>query len=958
VINTPLVGRKRQLATLRDLVQEATDGRGGLVLLAGEAGVGKSRLAREALSNRGALFVDAMATEDGTAPYGPIVVVLRAAFRERPEAVEGLAGLRPHLAALLPEFGPAADPGDRSTLVEALRAAFTAIAAGGPGLVLLDDLHWADAATIELLPALADLAVRQPLAFVGTYRSDDLPRGHPLRRARTELRRAGRLQELVVEPLDRDETRLLAAGVLGGEIGPVLGAALWDRSQGMPFFVEELALALQAGDRVLQTERGLDLATGTQVPLPETVRDAVLARVDGLEPAARSTLEAAAVAGASVELHLLVDLDEEAGVAGALASGFLLDVGDGRVGFRHALTREALYQGTAWTRRRKLHARLCDLLEAACAQPERVAEHAVHSGDPERAVPFLLAAAERFCALHAYRDSVRVGRQALEFWPGADDDPARVDALARLGRCLQLSGEFRQAADAWREVADRRRVYGDRIGEALAQRELATALWYLGRAADAYPLLTASAETFAELGDLAEAARSRVDAAACLHALRDRAAEAEMLRRAQADALKAGEEELRLLALASEGLALAKQRHPAEGLRLAEEALASALAGSFAQAAAHAYWATAAILVQSGDAIALGSTLEQAIEYCQATGEETVRQFCVGCLALVLWKNGNWDQAVELARGVRAVPDPEGTSHGHAALAWGSVESARGHARQARPLIADAMRFLMALGLPGGREAAAALGRLDVARGDADAATDHCRRLLADVRGDAGANFVAPLRWAAAHLASQGLTSETGACAEALARIAADYPHVEVRAALAATLAECAALAGQLEQATAYFAQGLALYDEIEAPFERAETLVRAAETSIALGDREVAVLHLVDAHRAARKLGARPLATLAASRLAELGERIDERIGRRAVADLRPAGLTRRELEVLRHVALGRTNREIAGKLYLSTRTVDMHVRNALAKLDCRTRTQAATRAIELGIVETTASG
>jgi DNA-binding CsgD family transcriptional regulator len=501
-------------------------------------------------------------------------------------------------------------------------------------------------------------------------------------------------------------------------------------------------------------------------------------------------------------------------------------------------------------------------------------------------------------------------------------------------------------------------VYGDRIGEALAQRELATALWYLGRAADAYPLLTASAETFAELGDLAEAARSRMDAAACVHALRDRAAEAEMLRRAQDDALKAGEEELRLLALASEGLALAKQRHPAEGLRLAEEALASALAGSFAQAEAHAYWATAAILVQSGDAIALRSTLEQAIEYCQATGHETVRQFCVGCLALVLWKTGDWEQAVELARGVRSVPDPEGASHGHAALAWGSVESARGCARQARPLIADAMRFLMALGLSGGREAAAALGRLDVARGDADAATDHCRRLLADVREDAGANFVAPLRWAAAHLASQGLVSETGACAEALARIAADYPHVEVRAALAATLAESAALAGQLEQATAYFAQGLALYEGIEAPFERAETLVRAAETSIALGDREVAVQHLVDAHRAARKLGARPLATLAASRLAELGERIDERISRRAVADLRPGGLTRRELEVLRHVALGRTNRETAGKLYLSTRTVDMHVRNALAKLDCRTRTQAATRAIELGIVETTPSG
>jgi DNA-binding NarL/FixJ family response regulator len=268
------------------------------------------------------------------------------------------------------------------------------------------------------------------------------------------------------------------------------------------------------------------------------------------------------------------------------------------------------------------------------------------------------------------------------------------------------------------------------------------------------------------------------------------------------------------------------------------------------------------------------------------------------------------------------------------------------------------MRFLAAIGITSGRESAAALARLDLARGDIEVATDRCRRLLADARDDAGANFVAPLRWAAAHLATQGLAAETGQCSEALARIASAYPHVEGRAALAATLAESAALAGNFEQATAYFAQALALYGEIETPFERAETLVRAAETSVAVGDRDLAVEQLADAYRTARKLGARPLSALAASRLAELGERIDERVGRRALADLRPGGLTRRELEVIRHVAVGRTNREIARELYLSTRTVDMHVRNALAKLDCRTRTQAATRAIELGIVEATASG
>jgi len=956
VTNAPLVGRESQLAALSDLVEEARDGRGGFVLLAGEAGVGKSRLAVEALSNRGAMFVEVTCAEDATAPYGPIVAVLRAALRERADFVEGLGRFRSPLATLLPEYGPA-QTGDRATLVEAVRAAFTAIAADGPALVLVDDLHWADAATIELLPALAAVASSEPLVLVGTYRSDELPRGHQLRRARTELRRAGRLQELAVEPLDREETRALAASVLGGDVGPVLAAAVWDRSLGLPFFVEELTLALQAGGLVVQAKRGLELAAGTPVPLPDTVRDAVLVRADRLEPTARATLEAAAVAGASVDLHLLVELDEEAGIPGALASGFLLDGGDGRAGFRHALTREALYQGTDWTRRRRLHSRLCDLLEATGGEPERAAEHAVHAGQPERAVPFLLAAAERSCALHAYRDGARTGRRALELWTGADDDPIRIEALARLGRCLHLSGDFRQAATAWREVADRRRALGDRLGEAAAQRELGTALDYGGRAGDAYPILSASAETFAELGKPAEAARSRLAASGALTVLGDHAANIETLRRAQAEAREAGEEELRVMALAFEGLALAKHRRAAEGLRLAEQALADALAGSFPQGAADAYFATAAILVQSGDDVGARSTLEQAIEYCEATGHEAVRQFCVGCLAIVLWKSGEWDQAVELARSVRAVPDADGISHGHASTAWGCVEAARGRARQARPLLADAVRVSAAMGASSGREAAAALGRLDVARGDTDAATERCRQLLADLRDGSGAKLVAPLRWAAAHLASQGLAGETSACGEALARIAADYPHLEVRAALAATMAESAVLDADLERASAYFSDSLGVYAEIEAPFERAETLVRAAEASLALGERELAVQQLVDAHRLARKLGARPLAGLAASRLTELGERVDVRIGPRALADLRPGGITRRELEVLRHVAVGRTNREIARELVLSTRTVDMHVRNTLSKLGCRTRTQAATRAIELGLVESTTS-
>ncbi len=952
-----IVGRETSLSELAELVEEAVSGRGSLVLLAGEAGVGKTRLALHALDDPRALLLRGAAEDGPTAPYGPIVEVLRGAFRSRPQAIDRLGRLMPHLAVLLPELGPAPPDGDRATLVEAIRSAFDAVAAGSPVFVLLDDLHWADAATVELLTALADVAETRSLLFVGTYRTDDLQRGHPLRRARTELRRARRLRELSIEPLDEHATRLLAAEVLGGPVAPALAAAIWHRSQGMPFFVEELGATLLSGDRLVAVENVLELASHADVPLPDTVRDAVLARIDGIPDAARAVLEAAAVVGSAAELRLLVELAGAEGLDAALASGLLVEQVNGRTAFRHALAREAVHAEIPWSRRQELHARLCDLLEAASAEPELVAAEALAAGQRERAVPFLLAAAERFCALHAYRDAAGAARQALELWTAEADDPIRLETLARLGRCLQLAGDVRQSVPVWREVVDRCTRLGDLRGCAKAHRQLGEALDTLGRGADAYASLIAAADLFAELGDTADAARARIWAAGAARVLRDHAAAAALLRQAQEEARSCADEELRLTAQALEGHALATQGNTEDGLMLARQALGEALAGSFAEAASEAYWALAAILLNSGDADAARSTLEEAIEYCETSGQEATRQFCVGCLALVLWKSGEWDRTVDLCRDVYAVPDALGFSHGHAAVAWGCVEAARGRARQALPLLAEAVHFQSAAGKPGGRESAAAFGRLEAERGDVDAATDRCRRLFEILPDFPDASFVAPLRWAASHLATQGDATATAACGEAIARIGANYPNVEARAALAATLGESALLAGDAERAVEYFTHAVALYGEIETPFERSETLVRAAAASVAAGERDAAVQQLVDAYRTARRLGARPLARRAVTALDALGERVDERLGQRGRADLRHEGLTRRELEVLRHVAVGRTNREIAEELFLSVRTVEMHVRNALGKLGCRTRTQAATRAIELGLIQTSAA-
>ena len=183
-------------------------------------------------------------------------------------------------------------------------------------------------------------------------------------------------------------------------------------------------------------------------------------------------------------------------------------------------------------------------------------------------------------------------------------------------------------------------------------------------------------------------------------------------------------------------------------------------------------------------------------------------------------------------------------------------------------------------------------------------------------------------------------------------RIASDTGHAEALAALAHAIGETALADGDAATAAEQLAQAVELHRDLDIPFERAEVELRAGVALAAAGERELALERLGDAYRLARKLGARPLAAEAAREVAALGESVERAPGARARRTPSGAGLTRRELEVMRYVAVGRTNREIAQELFLSPRTVDMHVRNILRKLDCRSRVEAAHRAGELGLL------
>ncbi|HVL31490.1 MAG TPA: AAA family ATPase [Solirubrobacteraceae bacterium] len=943
---TSLVGRDAEMQRLIARLDRARSGEGGIVLLSGEAGVGKTRLVTELVRRSpDALVICGAAVHSGTAPYGPVVTALRTRLRSEPDALAGCGPLASHLAMILPELGPPAAATDRPTLLEAVRCALAHLARERLTVMVLDDLHWSDEATLELLSALAEPLAELSVLVLGAYRSDGLPRGHGLRRLRHELRRAGRLDELALGPLDRDGVARLLGSVLGRSPAPSLVRAVDDATQGTPFFVEELAGALLVSGGLQDAGQGLELTRHGEVPLPETVRDAVLVGASELSEAARAAAAAAAVAGETFDLELVGSLSSPEGVAELLERGIAREHDGGAAVFRHGLTREALYADVPWMRRRSLHRAIAAALEAAGAPSGAVAAHWLGARDGARARRALLTAAAEAEAVHAFRDGAEAGHKALELWPEGEEEALRADALERCARCAELAGELADAARDWRELAE----LSVGIGRAHAQRRLAAVLELRGEREPAFAARRLAADGFAAHGASAEAAVELL-AMANQRRMSARHGEAvQLAERAREQADAAARLDLRLRAIGLQGMARAKHGDYDAGLETIRAALAVALDHEMTAVAADLYQRLSVALYDAADLRSAEEALATALDLCQATGEVGVEVACVTCMAYVLRERGEWRRAAQMCRELIA----SGTAVWVAEGLLGAIHCFEGRSSSARRMLTSCLNvashvrhYNMTI------DSTAALARVAAAEGAADEAREHLRSLLAQWQQSDDRHYaIAGLRWGASFLAGRGEARGVHECADALSRIASQTGHPDALAALACAIGESALLDGDARTAAEQTARAAELHRDLDMPFERAQIELRAGVALAAAGERELALGRLTGAYRLARKLGARPLAGEAAREVSVL-EPVSRRLGARAAADADGAGLSRRELEVVRLLSVGRTNREIAHDLFLSRRTVDMHVRNILRKLDCRSRVEAAHRAGELGLL------
>jgi DNA-binding NarL/FixJ family response regulator len=936
-----LIGRDVERAQLEAALARAEAGEGALVLLRGEAGIGKTRLVSEVVGDNRLLRG---AATPGGAPFSPVVAALRAFLRAEPDGLTHCGPLRSHLALLLPELGPAQPTDDRATLFEAIRCALVSVAARGPAVILLDDVQWSDAATLELLAALAPGLSELPLLVVAAYRSDDLPQGHPLRRLRHDLRRDRVLHELSLAPLDADESALLVAQGLPEPPSARLAATLHTRTGGVPFFLEELTAALRASDRLVSGPTGLELALDEDVPVPQTVRDAVLVQASSLSERARATAEIAAALGSDFDVELAGE--DEDGLAELVSAGLIRDRVPGHAAFRHPLVREALYDDIPWLRRRSLHRRLARALRERGADSAEIATHWLAARDTPRALEALLEAVEASVQVHAYRDAARLGRQALDIWPEGERGGEWLLAVEHYAVHAQLAGELSEAARAQREVVAARQAAGAGRALADAERRIAGIYALQGDRRRALAARRVAADAYAANALPAEAAAERLVVAGYLQSAGSHVEAETTARLAGEEAIRAERVDLRARAMGLEGVTRVKRGAYAEGVEIIRAGLSLALEHELTAEAAEVYQRLGTAHEIAGDYTSAREALGTAIGLCGSGDGGALEQACLSCLAYVLRELGDWDEAEALCDGLIASgggPDETLVSDG----VLGAIHLWRGRTDLARPLLERCHRTASRLDVVSMQcDSAAALAWLAAEEGDDARARELCLGVLSRWQRSEDHHYaVWGLRWAAVYLARSGALRDARACTEALGAVATSAGHPDALAALAHALAETALADGDADTAGAQFARALALHDDLHIPFERAQILLAAG---VADADQE----HLVEAHRIASRLGAEPLAAEAAAALERAGASLEKHLGTRAATRHAQAGLSRRELEVMRLVAEGLTNRQIAEQLVLSTRTVDMHVRNILTKLRCRTRTEAAGRAAELGLL------
>jgi DNA-binding CsgD family transcriptional regulator len=957
----PFVGRQEEFQRLRDAFDDARAGRGGLVMITGEPGIGKTRLARELESyaaEHGARVIWGRAHEAGGAPaYWPWVQALRqlAETADGEELRGWLGGGASEVARIVPDLRerlpdlpapePIVDPQSAQfRLFDATTSFIQNAASMTPLVVVLDDLHWADRSTLLLLEHAALELPRANLLLVGTYRDVELGRQHPLEEALAGIGRAERFQTIDLRGLSEEDVAAYVRATTGVEPSAEAMRSVYRETEGNAFFLQEV---------VAQMAREGTLESG-EVSVPPSVRAAIGRRLSVLSEECNELLRTAAVVGREFSEALLARLSDAGGdqlpelLETALGGGVVQETGrPGECRFAHALIQETLLEEVRASQRVRLHGRIARALEElhgdrAVDQAAELAHHFAESAVLDRthatkALGYSQAAGQQAERETAWEEAAAHYRRAVALVRDAGDELAEPEPqlLTALGRCYRNAA---QHDEAWRALTQAIDIYRDREdGRGFARAVVETLETHAGEdqllpLEDEALLLLAGADAHLEAqlsiqrarwgwGDAEERAAQRAEEMARSHGFAD--VEAFLFDR---ESHRAWEEQQ-----------FDEAQHAA---RLAHEAFD--LLGNHALASHHLYDAAIGH-VFAGELDAAEAAGGEALEYARRYGNSFYEQSALFAMIVPPLLRCDFGRVDALLREFDEVAGdhfiPRMVRAGRLEAA-GSVEPAVAMLAEHPGDAGVPPEFVVAV--------LGARARARFSAGDERGAHNELAAWASAFQTNTVAAFY---RWIALAEVDGGLSAlgDDDLVASAYREVStweavklagfAPGGLDRIRGTLALRL-------GKAEDAERWFQLGLEWAEQQSCPVEAGRCHQGLAEVAEHHGRWAEALAHLEAAAALFERHGAKLY-------LDQVHARREELEGASAASrQRRPDGLTPREIEVLRLVAAGRSSREIAEGLVLSVRTVERHIANIYTKTDSNGRAQATAYALTNGLV------
>lgn len=938
----PLVGREREVAVLLEALDAAVRGEPRAVLVSGDAGVGKTRLLAELVEraeargvsclvghclNVGGVGLPYLAFSEALAPLG---------------ADLGLAG------------GSGGDVGQLQ-LFETVAGALARAAVEAPVLLVLEDLHWADQSTRDLLAFLLARTRQERLLVVASYRSDDLHRRHALRPLLADLVRLPVVERLDLAPFGAETMATYLSELHGGPLPQRTVLRILDRSEGNAYFAQELLEGEQAG----------------RDSLPPALADVLLARVESLPPAVQQVARVATVAGRRVEHELLrrvVDLPDvelEQALREAVVHHVLVPDGSDSYAFRHALLQEAVYGDLLPGERVRLHARYAQAVEDAGGPAALLAHHRVESHDVPGALVASLRAAEEAERLRAPAEAWQQLERALRLWSAVPDAEERAGvSLARV--TIRAAAKASTAGRLHRAVALARAAIEAADGD---DPELLPMLHHrlahhLNNTEDGPGALAAAQEAVRLApADTEAAAWAEATAARALFGLNRFEEGREHAERAKALACQldlAGAEADAIISLARLDQITGRGGDVASQLAIAIERAREA---EHVPTELRATYNLASHVYGRGDVRAALDLCEQALVRCAELGVTwspyglEIRALQVTALFVI----GDWAGSERAAQlGGERPPDAMAARLRAAAL-YAAVASGAPEAAESVRSLEGAWHHDPLIALVAGANQAELLRW----REEPAAAIEVVDHVLQHVDQVWEPWYLAGIWLSAVGLAAAGDLAEQARLLRDEALAAQARSHAERLLARAHETVERGLLGGELgPEGRAWLLRADAEHSRVTTPgsvelwertlqefgyghrYEQARSGAGLASALLIADRREQAQRALRDALAIAVELGATPLRqsleALARRGRLDVGVRLPSVTG----------GLTPRELEVLRHLSEGRTNRQIGEQLFISEKTASVHVSNILAKLGARSRTEAVSLAHRAGLL------